>query len=59
MMFNIPSNLRQAIIKTIIEEDPRIQRENIEALEKQSQTRKDKEKEEYNKKMKAYASKQS
>ena len=58
MMFNIPSNLRQAIIKTAIEEAPRIQRENIEALEKQSQTRKDKEKEEYDKKMKAYASKQ-
>ena len=39
MMLTISSNLRQAIIKTAIEEAPRIQLENIAALEKKSQTR--------------------
>ena len=41
-MFTIPSNLKLAIIKTAIEEALRIRLENIAALEKQPQTRKDK-----------------
>ena len=59
MMFTIPLNVRIAIIKTAIEEAPWIRLENIAALEKQSQTRKDKEKKECDKKMKDYASKQA
>ena len=59
MMFTIPLNVRIAIMKTMIEEAPRIRLENIKALEKQSQTRKDKEQEEYKKKMKNCATKQS
>ena len=41
-MFTIPLNVRIAIIQTAIEEALRIRVENIKALEKQSQARKDK-----------------
>ena len=43
MMFTIPSNVRIAIIQTAMEEAPRIMAENVKALERQSQGRKDKE----------------
>ena len=59
MMLTIPFNVRIAIIQTAIEEAPWIRLENIKDLEKQSQTRKDKEQEEYKKKMNNYASRQA
>ena len=59
MMFTIPLNVRIAIIQTAIEEAPKIRAENIKALEMQSQARRDKEQEEYKKKMNNYAWRQA
>lgn len=43
MMFCINPNLRDAIMKTAMEEAPRVKKENIQDLENQQQARRDKE----------------